>query len=342
MQHRLQHIYPWLWLCVMMVEVMCKSTPQTRKEQIAHALEKGKAFLHHIQQQNGAIADTTNPLFNVWETVLAAKALQQINHGAADNAVQSAKVFLAENENAEGLICHNTKCKAGYCMETTAEYVTFLAHTEPPKILKQKLIPVIPLQKQAGYWEVGNPNVQEEKHFPSVTGFVLTMFQVADTVPSDLNTAYQWLIAQQTPEGHWGSAWEYYGCPAYALWVNMRALSTLHTPEAVIAMQKAQAYIESQQRKDGSWYWEGSIANRNASAELQTALMLSALWYAKNVDTAHVVVPAIDFLLAHQQNNGCWDGGFFPIDSPNYIKKEYVFATTQGLCVLDAYATTLP
>lgn len=101
----------------------------------------------------------------------------------------------------------------------------------------------------------------------------------------------------------------------------------------------------SQQQPDGSWEFKDPARKRMPSRELQTALMLSALEAAGCRENEAAISKGIDFLLASQQPDGSWNGGYFPIDSERYKKEEYVFATARAIGVLEAfrqYQTTKP
>jgi squalene cyclase len=299
-------------------------TAQTDKE-VSASIEKARSFLKSIQRSDGAICDTVNRLFETWETILAATALYETTQNTKDPVLEKAIAFLHNNENPSGLICHNQKCRSAYCLETTsAYYLMLLEMGEKPKVKKGAML-VAAMQKKTGQWEIGNPDVREQKEFPSVTAFVLSMLSKIGVEPPYKKEAYAWLISKQTFDGDWGHAWEYYNCPAYALWPVMNILHG-----------KAIQYIYKQQRRDGSWFFHDTLAKRETSPELQTALMLSALFNAGSRNT-EVIDKAVAFLLAKQNDKGYWDGGFFPIPSDRYTKKEYVFPTALSLSVLNRY-----
>lgn len=323
--------YYFLLLILSFTFVKCAD----EREKIPKAIDKAKNFLHQIQRKDGAICDTINPLFDTWETVLVAKVLAEWKSDSQDVVLEKAMAYLFLNENKNGLLCHNQKCKAAYCLETTSEYFLLLKHLQDTLTLKERISTLINLQKKEGNWEVGNPDVLEQKAFPSVTGFVLGILEEKDSVAR--KKAVSWLISQQNAEGHWGNTWEYYDCPAYPLWVNLRALSHFSHSSATIATQKARDYILKSQEKDGCWNFKGSSNPKKPSPELQTALMLSALTYTNVAFTDSAFTKGIDFLLAHQQANGSWDGGYFPINNARYVKKEYIFATTRAMSVLQDY-----
>lgn len=316
------------------------SQQDLKEKEIRIALEKGTRFLSRIQRADGGICDTLNPLFDTWETVLAATALYETNGRDTNQVVlKKALAYLRQQENAQGLICHNKRCKEAYCLETTAAYFFLLIETGQAEKVGIHAKRILDLQKPTGEWMVGNPDVREQKDFPSVTGFALTLLQTLGWEPAYPQEAVRWLLDHQTPAGDWGVAWEYYECPAYALSPVLRALCIHHSEEVDLAKQKAIQYIRSRQNVDGSWDVSSAIRYKRPSSVLHTGLMLSAIKYIDYAEKSTQTDKAIDFLLAQQQADGSWDGGFFPIDSKTYTKKEYVFATAQAMMVLQDYLT---
>lgn len=301
----------------------------------AQALARGAVFLAEIQRPDGAICDTVNPLFDIWETVEAATALWQYRRDTSDTVLQKALAFLQTHENSAGMLCHNRKCRASYCLETTAEYFILLADIHGPQYIQARMDTLRKLQKPSGEWAIGNPDVLEMQAFPSVTGFVLAAFQAAGMQPLYPEAAVTWLASQQQPDGDWGAAWEYYGCTAYALWPILRALDGEHDPVATAAVAKAIHYIDSHQQQ--GQYWDSTtIGPKKVSLELQTALMLNALDASEKSDAQ--VQGGIDFLVQRQQADGHWDGGDFPIANVRYQKEEYVFATARAMVAIGRHA----
>jgi squalene cyclase len=297
------------------------------------AIKRGRNFLIHVQKNDGAISDTLNPLFETWETVLAATALYDTKKDTNEITFKKALSFLRKNENINGLVCHNKKCKEAYCLETTAQYFLLLIRMGLKEKIKPRLEFIKELQKPTGEWEIGNPDVKEIKDFPSVTAFILQLFTIADIKPKYEKEAYQWLISKQNEARHWGNAWEYYNCPAYTIWPALQ-IKTTHTGYAT-AKEKVSAYILKSQYKNGSWNYIDLAINKGPSAELQTALMISSLENYPATKNKEQISKGIVFLLSKQTSNGSWDGGDFPIKNERYQKKEYVFATALSLIVLE-------
>lgn len=301
------------------------STPLTQSRAAAIAL--GRAFLIRSQASSGAISDPNNPLFDVWETIEAAIALRETGD-STEPALQRALAFLRANENPSGLVCHNQKCRAQHCLETSAEYLLLLG----PPAAATRAAAISAMQNDDGSWAIGNPDVREQPEFPSVTAFVIGALEASGVAAS--KKAHAWLLSAQNAEGHFGSAWEYYATPAYALWPAMRAL------EDHDALARAEAYIRGAQLDDGGWYHRDPSRPKWASKELQTALMLSALRYGDRERNRATVERGVQFLLRAQRADGSWDGGDFPIASVRYQKKEHIFATARALSVLAWYGST--
>ena len=305
-------------------------------EDIRVSKQKGTTFLKYIQRSNGAICDTTNPLFETWETILAVSAIYRSDADTNDMVVKKGLSFLKKNENAEGLICHNQKCRQSYCIETTAAYFNLLKLTGKNENITKRLKKIAALQKPGGEWEIGNPDVRIEKDFPSVTAFVLNLFHDADLETDHKKEALIWLLKKQTIRGDWGKAWEYYGCSGYALWPVLEVLQHENSTEAGLAKNKAIAFILSGQNSDGSWFYKDPLFEKQTSAALQTALMLSALQHAGETNT-EAVLKGINFLVNSQQKQGNWNGGYFPVPEKRYTKEEYVFATALAIDVMQTY-----
>lgn len=309
----------------------------TRPAGVNAAIAAARSYLSTLQASDGAIRDPNNPLFDVWETTEAATAL--LDTGPAEAPVLGrALAFLRANENSKGLLCHNQKCRAAYCLETSAEYLLLLARIEGAAAIKTRAEAIFALQKEHGEWEIGNPAVKEQTQFPSVTAFALSLFDLAGQEPDPRGMA--WLTRAQTQEGHFGTAWEYYASPGYALWPAMRVFAG--TPVAAQPSQRAEAFIREAQQRDGSWYYRDPSLLKAPSAELQTALMLSALRYGDRERNRDAMARGIRFLLEQQRDDGSWEGGDFPIPNQRYQKLETVFATARALSVLGWFQSVQP
>ena len=156
------------------------------------------------------------------------------------------------------------------------------------------------LQKQTGEWDIGNPDVTIQKNFPSVTAFLLNLLQDAGVEPAYKKEAINWLLKKQTAQGDWGKDWEYYGCAGYALWPVIKVLQNENTKEAKLAKEKAIAFILATQNSNGGWFYKDTAFQKQTSAELQTALMLSALQNA-GLKVGQALIKGINFLISSQQ-----------------------------------------
>lgn len=307
------------------------------REELDSAIVKSVRFLVNQQKANGEIRDSVNPLFNTWETILAAEALLEANDGKLTPAVLAALDYLKANESPEGWMCHNAKCHQLYCVETTASYFSLLIKAGR-SLNSAGNVSLVRLQQADGSWQVGNPDVRENKNYPSVTAFMLDMMQQNALKDSACTKGLCFLETSQNKEGHWGASWEYYNCPAYALW---KAVPVLRKGERYEALKKSLNYIYSNQQRNGSWYYTDSPLAKQPSAVLQTALIVSGLKYETSPEAETAIKKAIAFLIEMQKPDGSWDGGFFPVQNVRYVKKEYIFATTRVLLVLLNYKRTI-
>lgn len=293
---------------------------------IETSLDKATEFILAQQNEDGMIADSTNQLFNIWETILATDALLRLKSTNNQDQILKALNFLRTNENSNGLICHNTKCIDSVCIETSSLYLELFAAQNFSEVIRHKLEKIASQQKTDGSWEVGNPDVNEHKSFPSVTGFVVNLFNEYSFSEYDKTAAMNYIVSKQDSDGSWGQEWEYYGCPGYALWQCMQALEG--EEGFTEYYQRAKEYILVNQREDGSWFFQNPTIANCTSPQLQTVLMLQCLVHETDEDARKALEQGIVFLLNTQQADGSWDGGYFPIENPRYKKREYIFATS--------------
>ena len=301
----------------------------------AHLIEssnRASTFLKDVQLPSGAFQDSTNPLFNVWETILVTDAL--LDHfPEEDSSIQLGLRWLKSYENDQQLLCHNVVCSTSYCIETSAAYLRLLNRLTSTQKLDSPFKTIEQLQEKNGSWKVGNPDVLDQVDFPSVTAFVINLFDAAHYPAKQLDGAYDYLITKQLPNGSWGQTWEYYNCPGYALWQCMPALKS-HAPAT---WQRGKDFILQQQLENGSWLYTDSLIKNHVSAELQTAFMLHCLVDEQDEQSKIACGKGIQFLLQSQLTSGAWDGGFFPIPNARYKKREYLIATALILKLLIAY-----
>lgn len=289
------------------------------------ALQRALHFLTAQQDESGKFSDSTNQLFDVWETILAVDALQHLRTSEYQLSVQSGLAYLQNHENPQALICHNSKCKEATCIETSAYYLELLRHT-PDLNIEKRLAHISEMQEENGSWTILNPDVSQNSSFVSVTAFVVHLFESYAYTSYSKKTALEYIAAKQLPDGSWGQSWEYYNCPGYALWQCLRVLK--QEPEYAAEYQRGLAFIADQQLENGSWQYRDPSIENTTSPELQTALMLRCLVGAHDPSSIRALKKGIDFLLQAQLPNGSWDGGYFPIPNARYKKKEYLLATT--------------
>ncbi|MES2557531.1 MAG: prenyltransferase/squalene oxidase repeat-containing protein [Bacteroidota bacterium] len=316
----------FLFLLLMNLSLTVHGQSTITKGELITATDRATIFLKQAQTESGAINDSTNTLFSIWETILVADALlASDNISASDTTVQRAVKWLQSSENAQQLICHNAECAQSYCIETSSLYVQLLANMSSSDEQQSRLTTINDLQEKNGSWEVGNPDVYFKTGFPSVTGFVLNLFDELHFKSSGIDSAYRFLIISQLENGSWGQGWEYYGCPGYALWQCLPAIKRCSYGKQTF--EKGKAYILSTQLPNGSWYAPEYEGSNHVSAELQTAFMLSCLQEETDERSQIAFHKGISFLLEKQLPNGAWEGGLFPIPSDRYKKREYLITT---------------
>lgn len=300
---------------------------------LQQAIERGEQFLREQQQPEGSFRDSLNNLFETWETIIVTDALME--HASSDDScIIRALYWLHAHESPEELICHNQKCMQSYCLETSALYLQLLKQITPDSTFEKRLHFIEGLQQTDGHWEVGNPDVTIQTGFPSVTGFVLNLFEQQKFATEKSEKAYQFLAKAQLQDGSWGATWEYYGAPGYALWQCLPALRNV--PEYAENVERANQFILKSQAENGSWPVTAEIAN-HISVTLHTTFMLLALEGDTNPESRHAFQKGITFLLKQQQENGSWDGGLFPIPNERYKKREYLIATALTCKLLSGY-----
>lgn len=285
---------------------------------------KTALFLKKAQLPDGSFQDSTNALFNVWETILVTNALLD-GFPESDSSIQRSLAWLKNQENQQQLVCHNQQCRDQLCVETSVLYLQLLNRLSDRQNLTQRITQLTRLQEKNGSWKVLNPDVQFQTDFPSVTAFMLNLLPETSELHTVKKAGYNYLISKQLPDGSWGQTWEYYNCPGYALWQCTKALHK--NPELFSEKEKAKRFILSNQLENGSWYNEDVSSFNRISPQLQTALMLHCLLTETDSASVAAFTKGMNFLLKTQLPDGSWDGGFFPIPNARYKKREYLFAT---------------
>lgn len=288
---------------------------------------KASQFLLNQQLESGAFQDSTNALFNVWETVLVCDAL--LNTYPKDSTfLTNALKWLQSCENKNGLICHNSACSTSVCLETSSLYLRLLHRSDPTLKLTQELNTMAALQEANGSWKVGNPDVQFRIDFPSVTGFCVNTFQETGFYHYNSEKAFAFLAAVCSADSAWGTSWEYYGTPAYAIWQCYRLLPKEQQTQLF-------QWIAKQQQPDGSWSFSSNANGNHISPELETAFILNAIGEFPTAERYPVLTKGAAFLVQKQLPNGAWEGGLFPIPNQRYKKYEYLITTALALNALN-------
>lgn len=292
---------------------------------------RGRAWLRAQQRDDGAIADRRNPLFETWETILAAHALRTSTDPADRRALDAALAFLATQAGPQGTLCHNRRCLGATCIETTAEYWRLRRLADDARVPASVLGAVRSLQQPDGRFRIGNPDVVAQTDFPSVTAFALTL--VAADRRSRVSGAH-WLRRAQDDRGLFGVAWEYYGTEAYAAWAVAGAWAGDRRHANDAARTRLRDRLVATQTTDGSWPAPAGDGS-NVSAELVSALSMLAL---QSLDPGSDALPrARAWLLSRQAADGHWPGGRFPVPAARYLKAEDVAATAWALQALEGF-----
>lgn len=314
----------YLLIVWVIISLFNTASAQVDDQALTASIAKARKFLETHQYENGTFQDSTKVLFNVWETILVCDALLD-DPKKNDSIFQHGLSWLKTVENAQGIICHNATCASSYCIETSSLYLQLLHRVNPETDFTKQLAVISQMQEKSGRWAIGNPDVIYEVYFPSVTGFAVNLFESVHYGNYEKKTALNYIAQQQLRLGSWGKTWEYYDSPGYALWQCVPALKS----DSIYATQlaKAKSFILDTQLENGSWDFSTDNVGNHISTELHTAFMLQVLGNETDENSRPAVERGLNFLLASQKQNGCWDGGLFPIPNQRYRKNEYLIAT---------------
>jgi len=324
----------------------------SKQEQISDTLivqhgMRATNYLEELQNTNGQIIVGRQPVFNVWDTVQAVRAISLWRHRSEElsksKVIPLALTFLKNSEHPSGMVLHNNIQKHSYCVETSAEYIKLLAFLEENNLIRpgmatKKADYLKDKQLNKGSWEIESFEIPVKlQQLPSVTAFAMQGLASTDTPPLDMNAALNYLKTTQQKDGHWGVAWEYYGTPFYVI---MPVLQTLcaHNGKGAFddTIKKAKDFILASQLEDGCFSSSLKDGPDRPSVELETTLALRAL-LSCNKRTDVTIDRGIRWLLSQQQQDGSWNGGDFPWQKSQFQKKEDVFCTSQALILLDQY-----
>ncbi len=308
---------------------------------ILRKVRKATLFLKKNQNLNGAICEKKYKEFDVWETINAVIALSlwkdKINYDI-DSVIKNALNFLKSSENQNGMVSHNSKDRATYCLETSSEYIRLLTmlNKKLDAVTGKKLSFLKKQQLPSGRWKIVSPVIPAKlQEFPSVTAFALRAFLYANQKSKYGSQSLRFLSSSQRTQGDWGVEWEYYGTPFYAMEPVLYVLSVnnkRHKFDRTI--QKAKNYLITHQNSNGYWFYKLKGFNNLPSAELQTALALQCCFHCGFKSNDKIILKGINWLLRKQRRNGCWFGGYFPHPNSRTQKREDIYATSQVLIML--------
>ncbi len=295
------------------------------------ALGRGVSYLAGLQGPGGAITAFDDTIFDVWETLNAARTILDL--GGPRGTVDRALRFVATTEREGGWVLHTSDFDEGGCLETTAEYTSLLLAAEVTSDRVRHLLASIrDGQTPFGCWAILSRSIKAQlQTFPSATAFALNALRDGGEEPADLDGGQLFLRTSQNADGHWGDPWQYYGHPCYAMAPILEALAG--DPASDEVRDRARGFLHGTQRDDGSW------RGAPLSPALVTALAVRAGLNAGMGARDEPIRRAVAHLRDAQRTDGGWDGGTFPLPSSmGRVQREDVYATTQALRALHTVA----
>jgi squalene cyclase len=195
------------------------------------------------------------------------------------------------------------------------------------------------VQEPDGGWKIGYPeaatafpNGDVLEVFPSVSGFALAATALDPVDRAKAERGLDWLEARQRPEGDWGAYPDYFWTPYYATAQIVAAFSGWGR-RADQVVGRALRFTREHQNPDGSWGDAG--VPRTPSRELWTALALLTLEAANEPASGKAIDRGLAYLLARQQADGRWVGGYFKsIVVDDSEKREDVYVTSLAVVAL--------
>jgi squalene cyclase len=295
---------------------------------IESAINQGVAYLVGNQNEDGSVSLDNDETFKVWETANVLLAVH-IADRTKTNFCRKATEFLLDCQRQDGSFYSARSFEKGHhCVETTS--VSLLALAAANKDISRGVRFLLDKQMPDGSWEIGIPQIREDRFFPSVTGYALGTLMCLRIFNEQIQKGMDYILRTQKEDGSWGQSGLYYDTPFYATHLNLLALR-LFGLEKSRSCQRAVAFIEKDQNGDGSW---GRQRKDRPSPALKTSLALNSLLTSLDRSDCASIERGIHWLLRSQKTDGHWDGGNF-VDFPG--KKEDIFSTAMAVLALKRY-----
>ncbi len=316
-------------------------------QRIRESAHRALAYLKGQQRDEGQITVSAHSIFNVWETITAARAIslwESEQNLAESTELRSALLFLSNSETSHGMVLHSSEHENSYCVETSSEYIRLLRLLESKKVIPKdtvlkKASYLKSTQLPSGAWRIQSPIIPENlQQFPSVTAFALTALHSTNMHSVYPTEATRFLIEAQSVEGHWGTDWHYYGTPFYPMDTILEVLCRINTDGSLdTVISKSTDFILASQLAGGAFVWTSDATENKISPELQTTLALKSLLHCGVGDDESALASGLDWLLNKQREDGSWRGGVFPHPNSGIKKNEDIFCTSQVLVLLRPY-----
>ncbi|MDE0298445.1 MAG: hypothetical protein OXN17_07430 [Candidatus Poribacteria bacterium] len=266
-------------------------------------IDEGLSWLGRTRNSDGGCREALN--LNVWDTALSVISVTDIDASESANELQSAGVWLVQNQNADGgwafsglpgsnlpsdaddtalALCALLKLKlAGSDSAMRRGFQWLLAH-----------------QGRDGSWSTYLPG-QGDVGCVSITAHAIEALLESGGWDTNIDRACRWLKRQMSTDGHWSDLW--------------LAKNTYGTANAITALiltgegdcnevRQGVEWLEDAQNPDGGW-GEDMLGNPAESTVEQTAWSAGALLLADPQNKAGW--KGIKFLLDHQRADGSWN-----------------------------------
>jgi len=299
-------------------------------KKIQNSIKQGVRFLKRNQNLNGSICLNNDKTWDIWDTVHAIIALNEISNNK--NTIDKAINHIKNSQRSDySFFISSLYNKNQYCMETTPLCAYTLEYNNDNV---EKIIDFIfKKQKSDGSWDSGIPEIyQKYQNFPSVTGQVVRTLLKLNIKNSKVERAIDWLDKKQLKDGSWGSFFVYYDTPFYPMHVILESYKLMNMENSK-KYRRAINYIKRVQNKDGSWYLDRKKREK-PSKEHRTSLALYCLLISPLDEDKSTIDKGIKWLLKSQKTDGSWAGGTF-VGWPG--KKEDIYATSTSILCMKKY-----